>query len=246
MNDCSVIIPTRNNLDYANRAVNCVLNNSNCRVILIDDHSGPILNYFRNERVNIIFNTYKQSLAQLWNQGILASRTDNVIIMSHRSRPEKQAFYKFFELLNRKYSFVGIKGFHFFGFNKYLMSIMGLFDSSFLSANYEDNDFVLRNFEHNLGYYLNDIQEIHEEGESSWSKVYTQSNKDYFNSKWEFDLDKGFLIKNKLENNYNSKELFSNYKKLEYLEFNETIDSYRDAHYPYLYLNKLKLKKNFS
>lgn len=126
------------------------------------------------------------------------------------------------------------------------MSIMGLFDSSFLSANYEDNDFVLRNFEHNLGYYLNDIQEIHEEGESSWSKVYTQSNKDYFNSKWEFDLDKGFLIKNKLENNYNSKELFSNYKKLEYLEFNETIDSYRDAHYPYLHLNKLKLKKNFS
>lgn len=234
MNNYTVIIPTRNNLDYANKSIKCVLNNSDCRIILLDDHSGSILEYYRNERVNLVFNTQKQSLSQLWNQGILLSRTDNIIIMSHRSRPEGTSFTKLNELLQKKYSFVGLKGFHFFGFNKYLLSILGLFDDSYKSANYEDNDFVFKNFEHNLGYYLNDVNDIKDEGESSWKDIDTSANKNYFNNKWFSDCEKKLLKKLIIEKNLDTKNLFKKFKKIEYLKFCDTVDTYMNNHYPYL------------
>lgn len=220
MREYTIVIPTRNNLEFANESCKAVLDSSNFKIILIDDFSDSYLDYIKDSRITILRNTFKQGLASSWNQGILTSETNDVIIMSHKARPESKSFLKLDSLLNKNFALVAIRSFHFFGFNKFLFSITGLFDSAFTQGWFEDADMVCRLREHNLGCYtendLNSVPGIN--CDSSWNDYY--KNRDYFSRKWKICGTK--LIKYFHEANNNSKELFKKYNPINYLSYEQS------------------------
>lgn len=220
MREYTIIIPTRNNEEYANASVKAVLDNTNYNIILIDDFSDKEVKYIEDSRIKLLKNNFKQSLANSWNQGILESKTDDIIIMSHKARPTFKSFEKLDGLLDKKFALVAIRSFHFFGFNKYLLSIVGMFDSAFEQGWYEDSDTVCRLREHNLGYYTeNDTDTVPGIcSESSW--VEHIKNRDYFSRKWQIRGTK--LIKYFAEKNIESKNNFLKYKPLDYVSYDKT------------------------
>lgn len=222
MRKYTIVIPTRNNVEYANDACNSVLASSSHKIILIDDNSDEKLNYIEDKRIKIIRNKFKQGLASSWNQGILRSTTNNIIIMSHKARPEARSFEKMDKLLDENFALVAIRSFHFFGFNKFLFSITGLFDSEFKQGWYEDADMVCRMVEHNLGCYTeNDLHTVPGvDAESSWREYI--ENRDYFTSKWRIEGKK--LIKYFHEKNLASKKKFAKLKPIKYKTYNETVN----------------------
>lgn len=220
MREYTIVIPTRDNEDYANSAVKAVLDSTNFNIILIDDFSNKTINYIQDKRIKLLKNSFKQSLSNLWNQGVLESATNDIIIMSHKARPEPKSFLKLDRLLDRKFALVAIRSFHFFGFNKFLFSITGLFDSAFTQGWFEDADIVCRLREHNLGCYTeNDLDCVPGvNSHSSW-KDYIE-NRDYFSRKWQ--ICGTHLIKKIKEKNFNSKNLFKNVSPIDYLPYNKS------------------------
>lgn len=222
MREYTIIIPTRNNEEYANASVTAVLDNSSFNIILIDDFSDSKLSYIQDKRVKLIRNNFKQGLASSWNQGVVESETDDIIIMSHKARPSQKSFQKLDELLDKKFALVAIRSFHFFGLNKFLFSIIGLFDSAFEQGWFEDSDTICRLREHNLGYYTeNDTDTVPGIcSDSSW--IEHIKNRDYFSKKWQIKGTK--LIKYLPEKNIDSKNKFKNFKPLEYVTYDKAVN----------------------
>lgn len=94
------------------------------------------------------------SCAKLWNECIIRCPTERVIICNEKARPSCGDFAKLELLLERGYGFVGLYLFGFFGFDKELIRRVGFFDERFLGGWYEDNDFVARLAEANIGGYF--------------------------------------------------------------------------------------------
>lgn len=182
MYDYTIIVPTRNNEKIANDfLINC-LEQCKYKIILIDDNSDYYINYVTDERIKIIRNKDKKSLTKLWNQGVIESETNKVIICSHKSRPNRDDFKKNKNLNNEKYAMVIIGGFHFFSFDKFLLSKIGFFDENFKQGQFEDNDILNRLVLNNLSYYLDNFVESLRL-ESGWEKN-RQINQKYYFSKW--------------------------------------------------------------
>jgi hypothetical protein len=217
-NDFTIVVPTRNSQKIANDFLINVLNQCDFNIILIDDFSDDNINYIENERISIIRNKTKQSLTKSWNQGVLLSKPNNVIICSHKSRPDNQNFIKTIQLLNEGFGLVGLGGFHFFGFNKYLLKKIGMFDENFKTGWYEDNDVLNKLFINNISYYL--CEEIRDlKGPSSWEGLQVE-NKNYYFQKWE-EINDLLVLKNQEKDNLISESI--NYD-ITYKEYKHTIN----------------------
>lgn len=182
----SVIIPTRNNLNHANCCIEKCLSSSEYEIIVIDDCSSTPLDYLQHDRVKIIRNQQKTSLCSLWNQGVRESKTEGVIILSHKTRPSVNTFSFFRNHINRNYALVAPIGFHFFGCYKYLFNRIKMFDSNAPHAGTEDNDVIRRLYEANLSWFITNTHEEVVEG-SSWgtTSVGWIENHKYFDEyKW--------------------------------------------------------------
>src|SRR5579859_2162172 len=116
----TIMIPIhRGNLDLANECLKHLLDNSDIRIVCIDDF-GRDDEYIQSDRISFIHNTFKerQPLVKLWNQCIKACPTDNVIIASWRQRPTRAHFTLIEKKLRERYGMVTFDGLHFFSFNK--------------------------------------------------------------------------------------------------------------------------------
>jgi hypothetical protein len=206
MKNFTVIVPTRNNEFLANSFLNNILRESELDIILIDDNSDLPIKYIQHDRISIINNKQKKSLSSLWNQGVKLSKTENVIICSHKVRPNKNDFLKMKDLLDQFFGLVALSGFHFFSFNKFLCTKIGMFDEGFTTGWFEDNDFLNKLVVNNISYYLS--EEVHDlKGESGWINLQSE-NRNYYFSKWD---EKGDLIVQKKNDvNYNDKFFYKN------------------------------------
>lgn len=227
MNDYTIIVPTRNQPLIANEFLRVVLSSCEFNIILIDDNSETPLDYITHERISIIENKEKKSLTKLWNQGIKLSQTDNLIICSHKVRPDNKDFQKIDQLLNEGYGLVAISGFHFFSFNKFLCTKIGMFDEGFTTGWFEDNDFLNKLVVNNISYYLSEeVNDI--KGPSGWEHLQLE-NRNYYFSKWIEHGDEIIQTKNDL--NHQDKDFFCelNYE-IKYLTHDKSkhlIKSYR-------------------
>jgi glycosyltransferase involved in cell wall biosynthesis len=179
----TAIIPTRNRPEWVNESAKWILIATNYNIIIIDDNSDIECEYIEDPRITLIRNPHKSCLSLLWNQGVAASETDYILIMSHKVLAVHDRYYKSMEeLLSKNYAMVATNGFHFFGFHKHLFNIIGGFDEGFQSGGWEDEDFQNRLFEHNLGWYqeLRGVPEPHT-NRSDWDY---HKNKMRYDEKW--------------------------------------------------------------
>lgn len=230
MNDYTIIVPTRNNLKFANDFLQNCLNTSTYDIILIDDFSDAKLDYINDSRITLVYNTTKQSLTKSWNQGIKLSKTNNVIICSHKARPSSNDFIKNNDLLNQGFGLVALNGFHFFSFNKYLLTKIGFFDEGFKSGYYEDNDCLNKLVVNDISYYL--TEEMFDiRGSSGWEHMWAENQRYYF-SKW---IESGeTIIQVKNDENFEDIHYYKNIEPRDYTSHKNSIHlimSYR--HYKY-------------
>jgi hypothetical protein len=228
----TIVVPTRNNEKIANDFLRNCTEIVDLDVILIDDCSDYNIDYFNNQRITVCKNKKKQSLTESWNQGVEMSKTENVIICSHKSRPKKQNFIKLETLLNEGYGLVALGGFHFFGFNKFLLSKIGMFDEGFKTGWWEDNDVLNKLCVNDIAYYLSEeVEDL--KGESGWEGLYIQ-NKTYYFQKWDEHGDT--IIQKKPD--YPNKRKISISENI--LNYKKNIDSYHGI-YSYKKYNNSKV-----
>jgi hypothetical protein len=214
----TIVVPTRNNEKIANEfLINCS-NVVDYEIILIDDFSDYHIDYFYNQNITVCRNKKKQSLTESWNQGVEMSNTDNIIICSHKSRPNKENFLKLENLLNDGYGLVALGGFHFFGINKFLITKIGMFDEGFKVGMWEDNDVLNKLVVNDIAYYLSEeVQDLR--GASGWENSFIE-NKIYYDQKWE---ESGNKIIQKKPDSTNQRNLpTTNY----ILNYKKNLDSY--------------------
>ncbi len=219
----TVIIPTRNNPKWANEALQCVLDNSKYKIILIDDNSSIKCDYIKHSRIKVIKNKFKGPLSISWNQGVYMSDSDYVIIMSHKTRPNSPSYFEKMErLLSEGFAIVALHHFHFFGFHKSLFNITGGFDEGFRGGGYEDSDFLNRLFEYNLGCYLI-MRSMPETTESNQDRGWDYiKNKKRYLEKWSVEGE--FLIRKAADICYTDFSTFkTTYNDKSFLSFDQSI-----------------------
>ncbi len=217
----------RGNLDLSNTCLKHLLDNSDLNIVVIDDF-GNDEEYVQNSRISFIHNAFKdrRSLAQLWNQCIKACPTDNVIIASWRQRPTSYHFKLIKEKLQDEYGMVTFDGLHFFGFNKYLTTVLGFFDEGLIKGQFEDTDWFNRLKTNNIAMYMGAMDEQRISNgkvvNSMWLEG-AKSSKKYYMSKWIEDAENKQLIQLKEEVNLNDRSFFKGIKPIQYRPWRDSI-----------------------
>lgn len=103
--------------------------------------------------VTRIDGTGARSCSWLWNQAIVQSPTEIVIIANDKSRPTQADVEKMLRLIAEGFALVGLGRFNFFGFPKETIRRIGFFDERFKGGGFEDNDMSIRLREANLAFY---------------------------------------------------------------------------------------------
>jgi hypothetical protein len=230
--DITVMLPVhRSNLVLANSCIKHILDNSDYNIVLIDDF-GSDYEYLYSRRISFIHNQipYRQPLSVIWNQCINECPTDNVIIHSWRQRLSQEQFQMIPEKLAEGYATVSFDGIHVFGFHKFLMSKIGLFDTGFKYGQYEDIDWWYRFKYYDLGMYCDD--NIEEERvvngryvDSMWLDP-SETNKKYFYTKWTELESENKILLHKLEENFEEREKFLSYDNgIKYKTWDESVFS---------------------
>ena len=230
--DITVMLPVhRSNLILANNCIKHILDNSDYKIVVIDDF-GSDYEYFYSRRISFIHNQipYRQPLSVIWNQCIKECPTDNVIIYSWRQRLNQEQFQIIPEKLAEGYAAVSFDGIHVFGFHKFLMSKIGLFDTGFKYGQYEDIDWWYRFKYYDLAMYCDD--NIEEERvvngryiNSMWLDP-NETNKKYFYTKWTELESENKILLHKLEQNFEEREKFSSYDNgIKYKTWDESVFS---------------------
>lgn len=186
--DITIMLPVHlSNIPLANECLNHLLNNSDLNIIVIDDF-GKDEFYIQNDRIKFIHNTFteRQPLVKIWNQCIKECPTDNVIMAAWRQRPSREIFETINQKLKEGYGSVIFDGLHFFAFNKYLTSVIGLFDEGFLKGQFEDTDWMNRHRMADIAIYSGDIPEQRfingNYVQTMWADGW-ELNKNYYDSK---------------------------------------------------------------
>lgn len=208
----------RSNLKLANSCIKHILENCDFNIIVIDDF-GNDSDYIQNDRVSFVHNTFteRQPLAAIWNQCIELCPTDNVIIYSWRQRLSKAQFDSIPIKLEEGFAAATFDGLHVFGFNKFLISKIGLFDSGFKLGQYEDTDWWYRLKYYNLAIFCDDnvAEERVVDGSyinSTWLDP-AETNKKYFITKWQEVKSENKIILYKLENNFDERVKYEKFSK---------------------------------
>ena len=219
----------RGNLTLANNCIRHILDHCEFNIVVIDDF-GSDSDYIQNERISFVHNTFenRQPLAAIWNQCIEMCPTDNVIIYSWRQRLTKEQFNSIPDCLSKGFAAVTFDGLHVFGFNKYLISKIGLFDSGFKFGQFEDTDWWYRLKFYNLAICCDD--NVPEERIVNGSYVNStwldpnETNKKYFLTKWKEEPAQNTIYLYKLEENYSARKYYEKFKpQTEYLSWDNSI-----------------------
>lgn len=218
----------RGNLKLANNCIDHLLKNSDLNIIVIDDN-GFDEDYIKDDRVSFIHNktTERQPLVKIWNQCIKDCPTDNVIIASWRQRPTEDHFKLIYEKLNDGFGIVSFDGLHFFGFSKYLTTVIGFFDEGFKKGQFEDTDWWNRLKTNDIAIYVGDVPEERVVDDRYINSMWIEEsdvNKMYYVSKWTEDSVNSRLIQHKEEVNFSDRNLYKNtYKNVKYKNWSESV-----------------------
>ena len=229
MENYTIMLPVDNrNLPFANQAILHLIENTDIKVIVVDDNGRDDM-YIQHPNVSFIHveSTERRPLVKIWNECIKDCPTDYCIIASWRQRPTKEHFETIKNKLDEGYGLVTFDGLHFFGFHKHLMSVVGFFDEGFEGGQYEDTDFWNRLKTNDVGIFVGDVNEERnfngERIESTWIEL-GHINKGYYETKWKEDTSTGTLIQYKNEKNFDDRNLYKEkYGEITYKPWPESV-----------------------
>ena len=140
-----------------------------------------------DEEIHLIDGSGYPSFSKLINTCVVNCPTETVIIFSYKVYPFPDQIEKILKYLNEGYAFVGLHRFAFFGFKKELMRKIGFFDERFVLGGCEDEDFLLRMKEVNLGFYMSHESIVSNEY-SGWTSQFSEerptASYKHFVAKW--------------------------------------------------------------
>lgn len=236
--DFTIAIPCRNRIHIANEAIERFLSSCEYPILVIDDVSDtPSAQYVTHERVKIIFNDTKSGYAALVNQCICESKTEYVIIACDKIRVTPADIKRIEDKLNEGFACVCTQFMHIYGFSKDLVAKIGLFDSGFTSACFEDTDWMNRLFVNDLALYFSFETELYQIG-SNWST--NTVNQEYYNTKW-IERDNQLIQLHRGMNPDSVKLFRGKYKDRDYLPWSKS--ELKSEGHSNFYANKTAIKK---
>ena len=180
--------PCRNRVSMANEAIQAVLDNSQCDILIIDDASdNPDGKYTDHNRVNVIYNKQKQGLVTSWNQILRESKTEYVIFGCDKIRVTETDINRIKNKLNEGYACVATYLMGIFGISKELTTRIGMFDEGYAVNGFEDTDWMNKLFINDLALYISTETKYLNTG-SSWGHS-DLTNKNYYDTKWREEPD---------------------------------------------------------
>jgi hypothetical protein len=246
MENYTIMLPVNsNNLPFANKAIKHLIENTEIKIIVVDDNGQDDF-YIQHPNVSFIhvISEKRRPLVQIWNQCIKDCPTENVIIASWRQRPNKSHFDTINEKLNDGYGLVAFDELHFFAFNKYLTTIVGFFDEGFEGGQYEDTDFWNRLKTNNIGIYVGDMPEERNFNGSTITSTWVDLgiiNKTYYDTKWFEDRENGQLIQFKEEKNIDERNYYKGkYNAKSYKPWSDSVLFSNLKNYFILFKNHVK------
>lgn len=220
--DFTIGFPVRNRISFANEAIQCMLDNCEYPIIIIDDLSNrPDANYIVHPRVKVIYNDTKKSLTALWNQILRLSATEYVILAGDKLRPQRKDFELIEAKLLEGFGIVATYMLGIFGFSKALTRKIGFFDEGFKANGYEDTDTMNKLFMNDIALYFSKETE-YIPIQTGW--VHNPINQTYYNIKWIEDWDGRQLIQLKDDENASDKATFWQYSNngIKYLPWSKS------------------------
>ena len=131
--------------------------------------------------VRILDGTGFESFSHLVNSAIESSGALYVVVVGDKCYPSDLDVKAGVLLLSQGYGLVGLFRFGCFAVRRDVFEFLGGFDEGFIGGQFEDNDFLLRLWEANIGCF--ETEGIHYFPlDSSWNSVLS---KEYFHQKWD-------------------------------------------------------------
>lgn len=219
--DFTVGFPVRNRISFANQAIQCILDNCNYPIIIIDDNSdSPDAKYIEHPRVKVIYNKEKKGLTSLWNQILIESETEYIIFSGDKLRPKQKDFQLIEQKLKEGFALVATYMIGFMGFSKHLTTKIGFHDTGFKANGFEDTDLMNKLFVNDLGMYFSKETEYVQVG-TGW--LYNSINRDYYITKWNEDWINGKIVQLKDDENSGDKSYFLNkFEDRQYFGWNKS------------------------
>lgn len=219
--DFTIILPCRNRIKMANKAIDTIMNSCEYQIMVIDDVSTERdAEYIGHERIKVIYNTRKKGYAPLVNQGITESVTEGVIITCDKIRVTKKDIDRIEQKLSDGFACVCTQLLHIYGFSKHLVNRIGLFDSGYIASGFEDTDWMNKLFMNKLALYFSEETKMHQIG-SDWGS--SGINQMYYQTKWVEDFKNKRLIQLHDDMNSHERERFVGlYKDRNYLPWHSS------------------------
>lgn len=156
-NNSTIAIAVAKCSDFARKAIQHNLDNSECNLVVIYDQKTPE-DYIVNDRVKYIKNTEGRNFPKILNQLIENVETEYVIYVNWRYRPAKENILLAFEKLNEGYGLVDLSApLLCTVFSKHLVAKIGLFDERFVGGHCVDWDMIYNLMFYNVAHYNVDV-----------------------------------------------------------------------------------------
>lgn len=148
---------------------------------LITDDESHLDRIKKNLKTRVLLVDGKCALSFSWmvNECIEICSSNRVLIMSDRVTPNDEHINQTMRLMDDGFAFVGLYRFAFFCLDKYLVELIGWFDEGFIGGGYEDDDYIRRMRESDIGFYESEIVP-YKRGKSKWDIT----SKERFIEKW--------------------------------------------------------------
>lgn len=227
-NNSTIIMPIARCEDFALKAINHNLENSPCNILVLYDEKTPD-DYVVNSRVSYLKNQNGRHFPKILNQLIKNCPTDNILYCNWKWRPTFENYQLIIDKMNEGFGLVEIAPpLLVMGFNKHLMSRIGLFDERFVGGHCVDWDLMFNMFYNDIAHYCIDQCEKDYSLATPNNPTYTtwygncgnRENYIKFDIKWK--EEKNHLQRILKETNSKERELFKSYPKIEYMNYEKS------------------------
>lgn len=224
----SIIMPIARCEEFAIKAIKHNLDNSPCDILVLYDEKEP-KDYILDPRIKYLKNEQGRNFPKILNQLIKYCPTDNILYCNWKWRPTFENYQTIIDKMNEGFGLVEIAPpLLVMGFNKYLMSKIGLFDERFVGGHCVDWDLMFNMYYYDIAHYCIDQCEKDYSLATPYNPTYTSwygdcGNKENyikFDIKWKEEKD--HLKRTMREKNYKDRVLFESYEKTEYLPYSKS------------------------